>query len=196
MVYWLSDNQALCYARLVDGINQSYSLKNTAKLYIPYPSGITKETADLYAFSIEYPILDGDKTYSSADTTLTATDYGLMIEVDEVVPFKMLWKRVDQQVPETDDSVIVFPSSVKVIQEQAFQNCSFECVILSEGCQSIEAYAFAGNTQLKIVEFPASIEQIDSTAFANCRKDLTFVVFPGSIAETHAAEHSFSCVHK
>ena len=106
-IYWLENNKALCYSQLSDANSQSYRLKKPAQLFIPYPAGVTKDNADTFDFSIEYPVLDGNVFYSSADGTITATEYGLMVEVNEIIPFSMMWKTIEHPkitLPQTGDN--------------------------------------------------------------------------------------------
>lgn len=91
---------------------------------------------------------------------------------------------------------ITLPKSLQVIEEQAFVDSTFVCVIVPDGCTSISAGAFAGNTSLMFIEIPASVKSIDATAFKNCSKDLVIITTDGSTAAIYAAEHSIYCVIK
>lgn len=100
-------------------------------------------------------------------------------------------------IPRHNEAIKVeLPSSLIVIEEQAFANNTFECVVIPDGCTTIKAGAFEGNTALRFVEIPASVKQIDATAFKNCNSALVFITEAGSAAESYANSHSIYCVFK
>ena len=65
---------------------------------------------------------------------------------------------------------VVFPASIKSIDDYAFSECSLEEIDFSQCLQleSIDSYAFSGS-QLRQVVFPASLKEI-SDAFVECEK--------------------------
>ena len=94
-VYQLGDSEALFYARLLDKNGESWRLQEKAQLYIPYPAGINAENARNYLFSVDYPNPTGKSPvcYSTEDGSITPTEYGLMMNVNDIYPFKLCWKR-------------------------------------------------------------------------------------------------------
>ena len=86
------------------------------------------------------------------------------------------------------------PIGMTFVGKYAFANTAVECVIISENCKRVEAYAFAGNEALKFVEIPALVEYIDSTAFADCAVDLIIVTASESHAHMFALEKGIAFV--
>ena len=91
---------------------------------------------------------------------------------------------------------ITLPAALAIIDEQAFAESTFECVIIPDGCTAIYAGAFEENVSLRFVAIPASVEQIDATAFKDCCEDLMFIVAPESVAEAFAIKNSIQYVYQ
>ena len=64
------------------------------------------------------------------------------------------------------------PTSLKTIDEEAFMNGIFECVIIPEGTTAIGARAFAGCTSLVYVRIPRSVNELAEDAFQDCPETL------------------------
>jgi hypothetical protein len=66
---------------------------------------------------------------------------------------------------------IIFPSSVKVIDDFAFRFCSnLEEVVFLDGLVSIGDCAFDGCSLLKQINLPDSLENLGIAAFSHCKK--------------------------
>ena len=67
--------------------------------------------------------------------------------------------------PEKVLEVSVLPSDLSVIADYAFENTSFEAIIIPDGCTSIGEMAFANCDNLKYVWIPSSVTTIAQNAF-------------------------------
>ena len=66
-------------------------------------------------------------------------------------------------------STVIFPSTIKVIGEQAFLGQSrLTDIIIPEGLVSIKMMAFGGCSNLKGIVFPSTLQTIQSKAFSGC----------------------------
>ena len=84
--------------------------------------------------------------------------------------------------PLRDMTVLKLPDSLKVIQENAFENTDCQAVIIPEGCVSIEEYAFKGCHNLLYVFIPATVENISENAFADSNGD-AYILFGGKSSD-------------
>lgn len=64
--------------------------------------------------------------------------------------------------------VLVLPAGIKRIEESSFESTNAKAVVISEGCISIGAYAFARMSNLRDIYIPDSIEQIENGVFDGC----------------------------
>ena len=69
--------------------------------------------------------------------------------------------------PETNRNMLVIPSSVTEIEEEAFLGTNAECVVIPDGCTKIGARAFGDCSGLTYVYMPDGVEDIDAGAFGN-----------------------------
>ncbi|MBR3794688.1 MAG: hypothetical protein IKK34_01490 [Clostridia bacterium] len=120
--YPLGENSMLCFGSLKMADEQSWWLQGAADVYIPYPEGITKEKANRYLFTAEYPSLFGDGYTFTSEDAITATPYGLKMTVRELLPFVLRWeeKRIPGQVAWkeiVDGSYAQYAPSLTVTQE-------------------------------------------------------------------------------
>ena len=67
-----------------------------------------------------------------------------------------------------DMKVLYLPEGLRVISEEAFYGTGVQAVILPEGCETIEAKAFAESMNLRYILIPASVKTIAEDAFENC----------------------------
>ena len=86
----------------------------------------------------------------------------------------------------------VLPQEVTVVDSGAFENTSFEAVILGENVHTIDDRAFAGCTQLKEIVIPASVTSIMGNAFEGCNEELLMICEAGSAAMAYAQEQGYS----
>ena len=99
-----------------------------------------------------------------------------------------------QTIPVVEVPMMTLPVELEIIEEEAFAEDTFVCVVLPNGCTRIGAAAFKDCTQLRFVEIPASVTTIAATAFEGCSDDLIIVTVSGSEAERFANVHGITCV--
>ncbi len=93
--------------------------------------------------------------------------------------------------PEAEDTLsrgFSLPSSLLVIEDEAFMGTGFEDVIIPEGIESIGVRAFADNSSMRTVKIPESVFAIGSDAFRGA-DGLVITGKSGSYAEKWAAAH-------
>lgn len=92
-------------------------------------------------------------------------------------------------------SEVTVPGTVREIAEGAFAGCiRLQTVRIHDGTETIGAMAFEGCLSLSQVTLPASLTDISDTAFpSDCAA--TFIVEPGSLAETFCQEHGYAIAH-
>ena len=88
-------------------------------------------------------------------------------------------------------SDLILPSSLTVIDSEAFAGGAFSYVKLPDGAVSIGWHAFADCPNLMYIYIPATTESIDAHAFDG-EDRLTIIGVPGSEAETYARLHGFA----
>ena len=87
----------------------------------------------------------------------------------------------------------VLPGSAGCIEESAFENCSFESVVLPRDTQSLGVRAFAYNVFLERIVIPSTVSFIDPSAFDGCPRDLLIVTdggYPLSWAVSNTFDYS------
>lgn len=82
---------------------------------------------------------------------------------------------------------------VTKIGEYAF-NSDIESIIISEGIQEIDWFAFAGCTRLYEIYIPLSVTMINYGAFDYCPQNLVIKCKKGSYAEAYAKSYGFNCI--
>ncbi len=63
---------------------------------------------------------------------------------------------------------VILPSSVRKIENSAFDQCRLKTIELNDGLERIEESAFSGNDQLTSIVIPASVNFIGENAFTSC----------------------------
>lgn len=102
----------------------------------------------------------------------------------------VLFPRATGYAEQIDDiATFVFPSSLKTIEEEAFEGTAVKNVILPDGFQYIGEEAFGGNSTLTDVYIPPSTEYIADTAFP-MNSDLVIHGVEDSYALEWAEEHN------
>ena len=92
-----------------------------------------------------------------------------------------------------DTSVFVMPSSLRIIEESAFENTVPLTVYMSDSVEIIGDRAFAGTTKLHYIFIPESVRLIGENAFDG-RNDLTIIGVGKSFAEDWARRHGYRFV--
>ena len=81
--------------------------------------------------------------------------------------------RIDRKTLLLDNMItLTLPSSISIIEEEAFANLACQAIIIPEGCTSIGERAFAGCVNLIYVKIPASVASYPDNAFAGCNENL------------------------
>lgn len=91
------------------------------------------------------------------------------------------------------EASFVLPSSLQVIDEEAFSGNAVSTVILPDGFLWIESDAFACNPSLTDVYIPETVRHIADTSFPT-DGDIVVHGIEGSLAEEWAEEHRVSFV--
>ncbi len=76
---------------------------------------------------------------------------------------------------------VVIPSSVEIIDSNAFDNCALTSVVIPDSVTEIGNYAFSGCNQLSEVTLPKSITSIGAHAFGGCA--IKKIVIPDSVTK-------------
>ena len=160
----------------------------TAEISATSASGVTATCAITVADCIHNEVIDAAVPATYITTGLTEGKH--CDKCGEVILAQNVISMVEMPLS------IVLPVFLKIIEEQAFADSTFECVIIPDGCTEIGAGAFEGNEALRFVEIPDSVTVIDAMAFENCNDDLVIITTKGSTAEAYAAEQSIFCVIK
>lgn len=66
------------------------------------------------------------------------------------------------------DTCIILPSSINVIEAEAFMNTDVEKVVIPDGCTTIGSKAFADCADLVVIYMPDSVTSIATSAFDGC----------------------------
>ena len=93
--------------------------------------------------------------------------------------------------PEAEDTLsrgFALPTSLLVIEEEAFMGTGLENVVIPEGTERIESRAFAGNRSMKTVTIPESVYAVSADAFDGAN-GLVIMGESGSYAERWARIH-------
>lgn len=96
------------------------------------------------------------------------------------------------------DDHIVIPSEIdgfKVygISSNAFENYSFKSVIISEGVEEIDWFAFYNCKNLVSITIPSTVRKIGHSAFSGSSKNFTIYCPSGSFAQSYA--HSYGITY-
>lgn len=154
-------------------------------------------------------IVFGEKEYTDQLTLTDIPSLGHSDEIDAAVPATHVTTGltegshcincgepiiIQEIIPVVEVPIMKLPAMLTVIDEKAFSGSSISCVVLSEGCLSINAAAFADCTALRFIEIPFSVTHIDESAFEGCSDTLIIVTAAQSPAEAFAQEHGITCI--
>ena len=145
-----------------------------------------REIAKLEAVIAEMTVSD-ENSKDQAETTksqftYTVTGEGIFIK-------SYLGTETSVEIPSAIDG---YP--VVGIGEGAFRNSSVEQVILRDGIQTVDWFAFYGSYRLRAVTLPASVSLIEYGAFDLCSSSLKFTCPSDSYAAKYAASYGIPVV--
>lgn len=144
------------------------------------PVSQTKKTGQTLMLSDDVPSKNGWFFLGWAENAMAAfPDYlpGGSFTKDANTTLYAVWAQPD----------FVMPTSLTVIDDEAFAGGAFRFVKLSETTTSIGANAFAGCSNLRYIYIPQATTNIDVNAFGD-RQELTIFGYAGSDAEDFASE--------
>lgn len=95
-----------------------------------------------------------------------------------------------EDIPET---IIMIPSNVEVIEEEAFEGISAIAVKIPNGVITIRTKAFANCPNLKRIYIPKTVNLIEDDAFSNSPNIVIFG-YNGSVAEQYAEQNEIRFV--
>lgn len=95
------------------------------------------------------------------------------------------------------DEHIVIPSMVDgfevySVSSNAFEGYRFKSVIISEGVEEIDWFAFYNCTSLSAITIPKSVKKIGHSAFSGCSKSFTIYCQSGSFAQAYAQSYGIT----
>ena len=95
------------------------------------------------------------------------------------------------------DEHIVIPSTVDgfevySISSNAFEGYRFKSVIISEGVEEIDWFAFYNCMSLSAITIPKSVKKIGHSAFSGCSKSFTIYCQSGSFAQAYAQSYGIT----
>ncbi len=96
-----------------------------------------------------------------------------------------------------NDEHIVIPSEIDGfdvygITDNAFENYSFKSVIISEGVEEIDWFAFYNCKNLVSITIPSSVRKIGHSAFSGSSKNFTIYCPSGSFAQSYAQSYGIT----
>ena len=78
------------------------------------------------------------------------------------------------------------------ISSKAFEGYSFKSVIISDGVESIDWFAFYNCKQLTSITIPSSVRKIGYAVFDGCPKNFTIYCQSGSFAQSYAKSYGIT----
>ena len=96
-----------------------------------------------------------------------------------------------------NDKHIVIPSQIDgfevySIASNAFEDYSIKSVIISEGVEVIDWFAFYRCSELESVTIPASVRRIGHSAFEGCSTNFTIYCHDSSFAQSYAQSYGIT----
>lgn len=112
---------------------------------------------------------------------------------DPVQERESVWHEASKSTAFDDAPAPVFklPASLKIIEDEAFEDTAIENVALPESVESVGERAFASITTLRSVRIPDNTQHIAATAFEGSRS-LTIIAASNSYARNWAKENGIA----
>ncbi len=84
---------------------------------------------------------------------------------------------------------VTIPGTIKKIDDFAFDGCSAETIIVSEGVEELGYASFGGCSNLKTISLPSTLKTIGTSAFHDCKNLETKITVPSTM--TKIGERTF-----
>jgi len=127
-----------------------------------------------------------------AYTGTEGTDPNIRYYLDNEIPYYAFYDQF-AKVGKTSLTIVTFPSSVTLIKESAFMDCTgLTSVTIPNSVTEIGFRSFDGCTGLTSVTIPPSVTAIEQSTFSRCTS-LTQITIPSSI--TSISVYAFSGNH-
>lgn len=107
---------------------------------------------------------------------------------DQLFLISQIRNETEETEPETVSAVLRLPSSLRIIEDEAFESTAIISADFPETLESIGEHAFADIPTLRSIRIPENTKQIAKTAFAGSN-GVTITGVPGSYARTWAKEN-------
>lgn len=120
---------------------------------------------------------------TSASASVPEYQPGGLFNLNSNTTLYAVWEQAD----------FYLPASLTLIEEEAFENCAFRFVKLSENTSEIQYHAFADCKNFAYIYIPPMTTVIDPEAFGNMQS-LTILGKTGTTAETYARNHNFNFI--
>lgn len=125
----------------------------------------------------EFQLLDNEATitkYLGSDTEIVVPDTIYGVPVTEMSTYNVFDGTIEDEI-----TSIAFPKTLKTVP--VVRECGkLETVILPEGIEGINQFAFMGSSSLKNIKLPESLKTIGWRAFENCTS-LKSINFPAGL---------------
>lgn len=166
--------------------------------YVIIPSGVTTigmmafyQCSNLKMLMIPESVTTLGSWFDSECNSLTAICYG---------GTKAQWNSINKEGWGSVSNATVYtlgdftlPSSLEIIEEEAFAGSSFTCLKVPEKVTSIGPHAFGECPNLRFIYIPKSTTYIDRFAFSD-DSDLTILGVSGSTADTYAKQGGYNFI--
>lgn len=126
-------------------------------------------------------------TTTQAITTAPKTIYRYKIKEGKAIITGLIGDTDNLMIPSIVDGFEVYG-----IDEKAFAASKIKSVVISDGIESIDWFAFSGANELSSVTIPKSVTKIGYGAFDGVPKTFTIYCYKDSFAEAFAKSYGFA----
>ena len=126
-------------------------------------------------------------TTAATSTTLPSSVFIYSVENEKAIITGFTGNDEHMVIPSQIDGFDVYG-----IASNAFEKYSFKSVIISEGVEHIDWFAFYGCSNLTSITIPSSVKRIGYSAFDGCAKKFTIYCHSGSFAQSYAQSYGIA----